>query len=166
MTGWTEERVTQLRALLITPEPLSAADIGTKLDISRGSVIGKVRRLGLNLPQNIQQARANRIGRKQPRHRATRETMQVRRLKGVGRSQQPHFVVDDIVLDAPQLVDNVIPLGQRRALLELTEKTCHWPIGEVGAPDFFFCGGEAIGPYCSFHARIAQRPYIARRAPL
>src|SRR3954453_17014377 len=44
----------------------------------------------------------------------------------------------------PQLVDNVIPIGQRRTLLELTEVTCHWPIVDPGTADFFFCGCQSV----------------------
>ena len=64
-----------------------------------------------------------------------------------------------------ELSNNVIPLGQRRSLLELTENTCRWPIGDPGNPDFFFCGGQTISslPYCAFHARLAYQPPNARR---
>jgi GcrA cell cycle regulator len=50
-------------------------------------------------------------------------------------------------------------------LLELTENTCRWPIGDPGNPDFFFCGGQTISslPYCAFHARLAYQPPNARR---
>jgi hypothetical protein len=41
----------------------------------------------------------------------------------------------------------------------LTAQTCRWPIGDPGAEDFFFCGGETAAglPYCVFHARIAYK---------
>jgi GcrA cell cycle regulator len=50
-------------------------------------------------------------------------------------------------------------------LLELTENTCRWPIGDPGNPDFFFCGGQTISslPYCAYHARLAYQPPNARR---
>jgi GcrA cell cycle regulator len=64
----------------------------------------------------------------------------------------------------PELIDNVIPIGQRRNILELTEETCRWPIGDPGSTDFFFCGGQTVsGPYCGFHARIAYQPAGDRR---
>jgi len=65
----------------------------------------------------------------------------------------------------PELVDNVIPLGQRRTLLELTEDTCRWPIGDPGHADFFFCGGPSISslPYCAYHSRVAYQPANIRR---
>ena len=42
----------------------------------------------------------------------------------------------------PELIENIIPLGQRRTILELTEDTCRWPIGDPGSTEFFFCGGK------------------------
>ena len=32
----------------------------------------------------------------------------------------------------PELIENIIPIGQRRTLLELNEDTCRWPIGDPG----------------------------------
>ena len=63
------------------------------------------------------------------------------------------------------VVDNVIPIGQRRTILELTEETCRWPIGDPGNSDFFFCGGLAVAslPYCAYHSRIAYQPANPRR---
>ena len=65
----------------------------------------------------------------------------------------------------PELVDNVFPMGQRRTLLELTEETCRWPIGDPGQADFFFCGGQTITslPYCAYHSRVAYQPPNMRR---
>ena len=42
----------------------------------------------------------------------------------------------------PEPIENIIPIGQRCTLLELNDDKCHWPIGDPGQPDFFFCGGK------------------------
>ena len=65
----------------------------------------------------------------------------------------------------PAMIENVIPIGQRRTMLELNESTCHWPIGDPGASDFFFCGGTGADglPYCAYHSRIAYQPTNMRR---
>ncbi len=59
----------------------------------------------------------------------------------------------------PELIE--IPIEQRKTLLQLTEKTCRWPIGDPGSAEFFFCGGENANelPYCSFHSRVAYQPH-------
>ena len=60
----------------------------------------------------------------------------------------------------PALIENIIPIGQRRTILELNEQTCRWPIGDPGSTEFFFCGGNTISglPYCAFHSRVAYQP--------
>jgi GcrA cell cycle regulator len=65
----------------------------------------------------------------------------------------------------PVLYDNVIPMGQRRSILELTEATCRWPIGDPSSTEFFFCGGQSMAglPYCPYHSRIAYQPADRRR---
>ena len=75
------------------------------------------------------------------------------------------FSYDYEVDTAPSLVENVIPIGQRRTLLELNEQTCRWPIGDPATQEFYFCGGNAVTtlPYCAFHSRIAYQPPAARR---
>jgi GcrA cell cycle regulator len=73
------------------------------------------------------------------------------------------FEVD--VAAEPQVVENIVPMGQRCSILELNESTCRWPIGDPSAVDFFFCGGKTIEglPYCGFHSRIAYQPASERR---
>ena len=65
----------------------------------------------------------------------------------------------------PIAYDNVVPMSQRLSLLELNESTCHWPVGDPGSPDFFFCGGKALNalPYCAHHSRVAYQPASDRR---
>ena len=72
----------------------------------------------------------------------------------------------EVEVDAtPDLIDNIIPMGQRRTILELNEQTCRWPIGDPGSTEFFFCGGNTISglPYCAFHSRVAYQPASDRR---
>ena len=50
-------------------------------------------------------------------------------------------------------------------LLELTEKTCKWPIGDPATAKFWFCGhpSEQGKPYCETHISIAFQPITTRR---
>src|ERR1700721_3023666 len=41
----------------------------------------------------------------------------------------------------PELIENIIPLGQPCSLLELNDSKCRWPIGDPGSVEFFFWGG-------------------------
>jgi hypothetical protein len=44
-------------------------------------------------------------------------------------------------------------------LLELTDDTCRWPVGDPCAADFFFCGAPPLPgkPYCAAHCARAER---------
>jgi GcrA cell cycle regulator len=70
---------------------------------------------------------------------------------------------DYVAEPEPELIE--IPVEQRKNLLQLTEATCHWPVGDPGATDFFFCGGQANdgSPYCNYHSRVAYQPASERR---
>jgi len=50
-------------------------------------------------------------------------------------------------------------------LMQLTERTCKWPIGDPATPEFWFCGHptEAGKPYCETHVGIAFQPMSSRR---
>jgi len=157
--SWTDERVETLKKLWA--EGHSASQIAAELGgITRNAVIGKVHRLGLS-------GRAKSPSSAAPRPRKPRTAphmLRVTRSSMRGNTALAHAYEFDIEPDA-EPIDNVIPLGQRRSLLELTEDTCRWPIGDPGSADFYFCGGPAITslPYCAYHSRIAYQPANARR---
>ena len=156
--SWTDARVEALKRLWA--EGLSASQIAAELgNITRNAVIGKVHRLGLS-------GRAKSPSATAPRPRKARAASTMLRVSRSlrGNTALAHAYEWDAEAE-PELLDNVIPLGQRRSLLELTEDTCRWPIGDPGNPDFFFCGGPAVTslPYCAYHSRIAYQPANARR---
>lgn len=51
-------------------------------------------------------------------------------------------------------------------LLQLTDKTCRWPIGDPRHESFHFCGAmpEEGAKYCPYHRRIAYQPLQDFRA--
>lgn len=52
-------------------------------------------------------------------------------------------------------------------LLDLTDKTCRWPVGDPGKPGFGFCGDEVshlCKPYCATHGLRAYAPSAERKA--
>ena len=56
--------------------------------------------------------------------------------------------------------------AKKLSLLELTEKTCKWPIGDPATDTFWFCGHESEPgkPYCKTHISIAFQPISHRRS--
>jgi len=156
---WTDERVELLKKLWA--DGLSASQIAAELGgITRNAVIGKVHRLGLS-------GRAKSPSSSAPRPRKPRSPshmMRVSRPSIRGNTALAH-AYDYEPEPEPEPIENIIPIGQRRTLLELTEATCRWPIGDPGSPDFFFCGGNVTTglPYCAYHSRVAYQPPNARR---
>ncbi|MBY0383366.1 MAG: GcrA family cell cycle regulator [Xanthobacteraceae bacterium] len=157
--NWTDDRVEQLKKLW--ESGLSASQIAAELgNITRNAVIGKVHRLGLS-------GRAKTPSSAAPRQRKVRAPQHMMRIsRPMSRGNTALAQAFEVEMEAdPVTFDNVVPMGQRRTLLELTEETCHWPIGDPGSTEFFFCGGKALGglPYCAQHSRVAYQPASDRR---
>jgi hypothetical protein len=56
--------------------------------------------------------------------------------------------------------------GTRCTLLELTSRTCRWPIGDPKKEDFCFCGATTPvrgRPYCEFHIGVAYHAPAQRK---
>jgi GcrA cell cycle regulator len=156
---WTDDRVELLKKLWA--DGLSASQIAGELGgITRNAVIGKVHRLGLS-------GRAKAPSSSVPRQRKPRAPSMFRAPRAMmrGNTALAMPAYDYEPEPEPELLENIIPIGQRCTLLELDSEKCHWPIGDPGQPDFFFCGGKTPNgnPYCGYHARIAYQPVTDRR---
>jgi GcrA cell cycle regulator len=157
--GWTDERVELLKKLW--SDGLSASQIAAELGgITRNAVIGKVHRLGLS-------GRAKSPASSAPRQRKPRQThmLRVARPAAMRGNTALAYSYDYEAEAEPAPVENVVPMGQRRTLLQLNEETCRWPIGDPATADFYFCGGKSVTgvPYCAYHCRIAYQPPATRR---
>jgi GcrA cell cycle regulator len=153
--GWTDERVELLKKLWA--DGLSASQIAAELGgITRNAVIGKVHRLGLS-------GRAKSPSSSAPRPRKARSSGHMMRVPRASMRGNTALAYEYEAEPEPELIE--IPIEQRKTLLQLTEKTCHWPVGDPGSTDFFFCGGDTVNdmPYCSFHSRVAYQPMTDRR---
>ena len=152
--GWTDERVALLTKLWA--DGLSASQIAAELGgITSNAVIGKVHRLGLS-------GRAKSPSSSSPRPRKARSSGMMRVPRPSMRGNTA-LAYEYEVEPEPELIE--IPVEQRKTLLQLTEKTCRWPVGDPGSAEFFFCGGDAANeqPYCTYHARVAYQPMTDRR---
>ncbi|WP_075216429.1 GcrA family cell cycle regulator [Mongoliimonas terrestris] len=175
--SWTDERVERLKALW--SEGLSASQIAAELGgVTRNAVIGKVHRLGLSgrVKPQVQSARpAAQPQKPKVAPAAGRPTVQA---PVATRPTQP-LTIGNVVIKAspdldmePAVAPRILPVVEAEAvafervtILNLTEQTCKWPIGDPGRPDFFFCGRKSDSgiPYCAFHARVAYQPSNERK---
>lgn len=82
-----------------------------------------------------------------------------------GQPLPPQPSANEISPEALAKVNEVEKTAKKLSLMELTERTCKWPIGDPATDDFWFCGlGVQQGkPYCEAHVGVAFQPMSSRR---
>lgn len=82
-----------------------------------------------------------------------------------GQPLPPQPSAGEISPEALASVREVEKKARKIPLMELTERTCKWPIGDPATPDFWFCGlpSQPGKPYCEAHVGVAFQPMSARR---
>ncbi len=82
-----------------------------------------------------------------------------------GQPLPPQPSANEISPEALAKVNEVEKSAKKISLMELTEKTCKWPVGDPATPDFWFCGlpVQAGKPYCEAHVGVAFQPMSSRR---
>ena len=191
--SWTDERVETLKKMWA--EGQSASQIAKELGgVTRNAVIGKVHRLGLSnrvggAPEPVKAkpepaaaapkpeakpARPPRVEAKpapaaapRPEPAATTQQAQPARkaIIPAGQPLPPQPSANEISPEALETVREVEKTAKRLTLMELTERTCKWPIGDPATEDFWFCGlpVQQGKPYCEAHVGVAFQPMSSRR---
>ena len=82
-----------------------------------------------------------------------------------GQPLPPQPSANEVSAEALATVREVEKKARRLSLLELTERTCKWPVGDPATEDFWFCGlpTQAGKPYCEAHVSVAFQPMSSRR---
>ena len=82
-----------------------------------------------------------------------------------GQPLPPQPSANEISPEALAKVSEIEKKAKRLTLMELTEKTCKWPVGDPATEDFWFCGlpAQAGKPYCEAHVGVAFQPMSSRR---
>ncbi|UWR00526.1 GcrA cell cycle regulator [Rhodobacteraceae bacterium S2214] len=82
-----------------------------------------------------------------------------------GQPLPPQPSANEISPEALAKVNEVEKTAKKISLMELTEKTCKWPVGDPATPDFWFCGlpVQSGKPYCEAHVGVAFQPMSSRR---
>ena len=158
--SWTDERVELLKKLWM--EGLSASQIAAELgSVTRNAVIGKVHRLGLSGRAKTSSTTARPKRQQRGTNFGARPARSAQRKNGAGfplpaTGERP-VVSQPVAVEAPD------PL--KLELVELTEQTCKWPIGDPLSADFYFCGRESGdgNTYCAFHAQRAYHKLDRRK---
>lgn len=177
--SWTDERVELLKKMW--GEGQSASQIAKELGgVTRNAVIGKVHRLGLSNrattttksdakakaapKQEAKAAPKTAAPPKEPEPKPA-VTPARRQIIPAGQPLPPQPSANEISPEALAKVSEVEKKAKKISLLELTERTCKWPIGDPATDDFWFCGlpTQAGKPYCEAHVGVAFQPMSTRR---
>ena len=193
--AWNDERVAILKKMWLEGNSASeiAKELG---NITRNAVIGKVHRLGLsNRDTNISKSgtsstkaiKSVKRGRppkvnKEQKKRGRPEKPKVQRdlrekinnddqsINSLANSKLSSESNLDVVSDlSEETIKNLLKVetkSKKISLMELTERTCKWPIGDPASDTFWFCGHESEPgkPYCKTHISIAFQPITQRRS--
>lgn len=185
--SWTDERVEILKRLW--GEGQSASQIAKELGgVTRNAVIGKVHRLGLSnrtappatepTPAPVPDSETVANGAAAVEKPADDTTLAreedatpapavpVRRaIIPAGQPLPPQPSANEISPEALARVSEVEKVARKLSLMELTEKSCKWPVGDPATQDFWFCGlpVQPGKPYCEAHVGVAFQPMSSRR---
>jgi GcrA cell cycle regulator len=160
VSPWSKARTRYLRRRW--SQGARVRDIAAELGhgTTPNAVIGKIHRLGIADLSPFGGAPGR-------RHAAVRFADKPRIADWRRRGPLPAWVVNAKPYVEDARLDANIPRRRRRALVELTDNTCRWPVGDPRSARFFFCGAPpAHGkPYCAEHcARAYRRPQAAPKS--
>ena len=191
--SWTDERVEKLKELW--NEGMSASQIAKTLGgVTRNAVIGKVHRLGLSNRATAGAATKEKAAKADaaPKPKAAKPaapkaapaaapkpapapaaeaptpavaTPMRKQIIPAGQPLPPQPSANEISPEALAKVNEVEKQAKKLTLMELTERTCKWPIGDPSSDDFWFCGlsVQQGKPYCEAHVGVAFQPMSSRR---
>ncbi|MCZ0813113.1 MAG: GcrA family cell cycle regulator [Pseudomonadota bacterium] len=192
--SWSDERVELLKKLWGEGQSASqiAKELG---GVTRNAVIGKVHRLGLSNRNGSgasgtdSAAKAKPAPKSEPKAKPAKPAAKpapkpapeakepaspapaappVSRAKQIipaGQPLPPQPSANEIDPAALAKVSEIEKKAKRLTLMELTERTCKWPVGDPATEDFWFCGlpVQSGKPYCEAHVGVAFQPMSSRR---
>ncbi|MHA6325386.1 GcrA family cell cycle regulator [Roseivivax sp. CAU 1753] len=184
--SWTDERVETLKKMWADGQ--SASQIAKELGgVTRNAVIGKVHRLGLSNRAGSDAGDAAskaEAAKPKPEPKAAKPAPEPKPEKPVletksatpvaaarpkiipaGQPLPPQPSANEISPEALAKVNAVEKKAKKISLMELTERTCKWPVGDPATVDFWFCGlpVQQGKPYCEAHVGVAFQPMSSRR---
>ena len=193
--AWSDERVAILKKMWLEGSSASeiAKELG---NITRNAVIGKVHRLGMsnrdtnnlksgsstsNAKKSVRRGRPPKVNKEEKKKGRPHKlkdsgdftgTLDVKERSTTSSAKEMRLdenktkVASDLSEETLQNILKVEMKSKKISLMELTERTCKWPIGDPATDTFWFCGHESEPgkPYCKTHISIAFQPITQRRS--
>jgi hypothetical protein len=157
MSAWTNEALLVRFRYLVESGHFSFSQIATELNREFGTCLTKYSCIGRAHRQNIQLP---------PHRRRSPPDGKPRNYPILRKSPRgPTIRLWATATPATPETDQGIPLHQRKHLIDLEPADCRYPVGHVGEPGFFFCGGQVVDGlcYCAAHARVCYEPARPRK---
>ena len=192
--SWTDDRVEILKKMWGEGQSASqiAKELG---GVTRNAVIGKVHRLGLSNRTTAGAAAAKTEPKAKPAPKVPAKAKAAvpepepapvpakpdlktepaispnavrpprNQIIPAGQPLPPQPSANEISPEALAKVNEIEKKAKKLSLMELTERTCKWPVGDPATEDFWFCGlpTKQGKPYCEAHVGVAFQPMSARR---
>lgn len=192
--SWTDDRVEILKKMWGEGQSASqiAKELG---GVTRNAVIGKVHRLGLSnrttagaaakaepkakaTPKTPAKAKQAAPAEPEVKTNADKPDLKTEpaispnavrpprnQIIPAGQPLPPQPSANEISPEALAKVNEIEKKAKKLSLMELTERTCKWPVGDPATEDFWFCGlpVKQGKPYCEAHVGVAFQPMSARR---
>lgn len=150
---WTDDQIAKAKDWFVK-EGLSAGQIGKRLGTSRGSVIGKLSRLGITRGATRGRETAaiqNRL------NAAEARAPEVKRSPAEGAGL--NFGTQTTTSKPLPKLRVVTTDSTPRTIFDPQFRGCRWPISGQGADTLFCCATqEPKRPYCVAHVEIAYQP--------
>ena len=193
--AWSDVRVAILKKMWLEGSSASeiAKELG---NITRNAVIGKVHRLGMsnrdtnnlksgsstsNAKKSVRRGRPPKVNKEEKKRGRPHKpkdpgdfagTLDVKEKSTTSSAREMLLdenktkVASDLSEETLQNILKVEMKSKKISLMELTERTCKWPIGDPATDTFWFCGHESEPgkPYCKTHISIAFQPITQRRS--
>ena len=193
--AWSDERVAILKKMWLEGSSASeiAKELG---NITRNAVIGKVHRLGMsnrdtnnlksgsstsNAKKSVRRGRPPKVNKEEKKRGRPHKlkdpgdfpgTLDVTEKSTLSSAKEMRLdenktkLASDLSEETLQSILKVEMKSKKISLMELTERTCKWPIGDPATDTFWFCGHESEPgkPYCKTHISIAFQPITQRRS--
>ena len=149
---WTDEQVEIASTMWRNSH--TAAEIGSIIGKTRRAVIGKMYRLKVKHGSAVNSSEDDEDDGHSSRDGTSSDE-----------SQNPEETGADAA--AAETKNGVEAIEDKRTvLMELTERSCRWPVGDPSTPNFWFCGKPTVQtgkPYCEEHSALAYHPNLTKR---
>lgn len=163
--AWTDERVAMLRQCVEDGLPASVSvermPICTGETLTRNSMIGKAKRLGIRFSSNDLSVS---VLKQKPATKQAKPPV----VKPIKAPAPPKVVAKPKPVSRPAVATKAPGEPFMLTIMELHHGNCRWPLGDPLHDDFAYCGlpwKRESGPYCIDHHRLAYLPRKGSQGP-